>query len=117
MEATQLEQMRKDLQFVSEHITLMRSTLERKAKLLPEMENKVREYEQELEDINQLEQMKGHLNELKNMAAWAIVVDKEKELEAVESELEKLKKDLDKYMGRRGQATVCILLLCLASVI
>lgn len=80
--------------------------MERKAKLLPEMENKVREYEQELEDINQLEQMKGHLNELKNMAAWAIVVDKEKELEAVESELEKLKKDLDKYMGRRGQATV-----------
>lgn len=70
------------------------------------MENKVKDYEQELEDINQLEQMKGHLHDLKNMAAWAFVVEKEKELEALEAELEKLKKDLDKYMGRRGQATV-----------
>jgi len=104
LEATQLHQMQKDFQFIHEQIEVMKVTLARKRRVLPEMEKQVQEYEREFNDMTQLQKLRDTIRDLKHQLAWATVQIKEDELKKIQSEIEKHKQECGKYETKRLQA-------------
>jgi len=96
LKATQLEQMAKDYAFISEQLEITKDILTKKAKTLPVMENKVKAYEQEYNDLTQLKSMKDNIQQLRKILAWLFVTEKEIAIDNVNKYVDKMASNLQK---------------------
>jgi len=112
LKATQLEQMSSDYQEIMTEKTLIRDTLDKKKAIIPELHEEVKVYEEKYKDMQQLQDMKKKIKELKQHLAWALVKEKKEEAEqslkivttrenrlpAIEKAIEETKKKEEEYV-------------------
>ncbi|EFA83245.1 structural maintenance of chromosome protein [Heterostelium album PN500] len=86
--ATQLDQMKKDFNFIDDNIKEINSILEKKNYIIDEMEKKVAEYTKEYKELQKVFNLETSVQELKEKLAWSYVVEIERSIATLTSELE-----------------------------
>ncbi|XP_043924473.1 structural maintenance of chromosomes protein 6 [Protopterus annectens] len=87
MKATQLEQMKEDLNYIMETYSVTTATVTQQEECLVELKRKVKEKEERYKSISSLEDMKKKLDELKNVMAWALVNELDKQIQPLRDQL------------------------------
>ncbi|KAN0019793.1 hypothetical protein ACTFIU_003015 [Dictyostelium citrinum] len=85
--ATQLDKMTKDYITIREHIDKIKDMLSQKVVVIQELEKKVREYQKEYKDLEQMVGLERKISEFKNQLAWSFVVESEREAKRKEKQL------------------------------
>lgn len=97
LNATQLEQLKKDLENSIEMIKEMTATIEAKQKALAPMKEKALEYEREYKELSRMEETKKKVRELKDLLAWSYIAESEREYKIVNKKLEDIERNTVKY--------------------
>jgi len=87
--ATQLEQIKKDFAFIDSQVSVIRSTLERKRVLVPEMRKTVEGLKAEFDEVKSIQGTQEEVKQAKRKLAWSYVVQLENKLVHLEQELSK----------------------------
>ncbi len=66
-----------DYEKISQYLKDMVSTLKKKKAILPDMEKRVKDLEQQYRELSKLRDLEGQVKNLKYQLAWAFVRDKE----------------------------------------
>eukprot|EP01130_Rhizamoeba_saxonica_P012965 TRINITY_DN5509_c0_g1_i1.p1 TRINITY_DN5509_c0_g1~~TRINITY_DN5509_c0_g1_i1.p1 ORF type:complete len:987 (-),score=257.76 TRINITY_DN5509_c0_g1_i1:45-3005(-) len=96
LQATQLEQMRDDFDMITEHLLTMNDTIERKGRLIPNMQAKVNELNRELDEVRNTYNIRDKLRNCENKLLWAYAILEEHELERIAHEIELLESKAEK---------------------
>ncbi|XP_064625837.1 structural maintenance of chromosomes protein 6-like isoform X2 [Lineus longissimus] len=81
LKATQLEQMKLDYAYANDQRENTMEIISRKEKMIPQLEKEVQEWQQKFKAVLGLDELRKKVEELKKEMAWALVANKEKELE------------------------------------
>jgi chromosome segregation ATPase len=96
LNATQLEQMKQDLEDAGNNLKMSEATLEAKQGSLGDMEERLKVLEGKVQALQALEKYRTKVKHLRACLAWSHVHMKESELEIIESEMAKLEEQLTK---------------------
>jgi len=87
LKATQLEQMSSDYQLTIEEQERTKEMLAKKKEIIPALYEQVKVHEEKYKDMEMLQKMEGHVQDLKKDLAWAMVAEKKVDVdEAKEAE-------------------------------
>lgn len=90
LKATQLEQMKVDLETIGDNLKSSETVLQMKQDSLKTMEDRIKSLEAKVEALNALQKFRTKLKELRGNLAWSHVQTQEEQLEAIEAELSKI---------------------------
>ncbi|PRP80617.1 hypothetical protein PROFUN_11560 [Planoprotostelium fungivorum] len=94
--ATQLDAMEKDFEIVGSNLSSMKDSLKRKRGILGDMNAKVEELREEMEQLNQLTKKEDHLQNLKDMMAWAHVQEQRQLVDTLETQVQNIQSNREK---------------------
>jgi chromosome segregation ATPase len=101
--ATQLEQMKADLEETGSHLKLAESTVLTKQESLVDMEDKLKVLEGKVTLLKQVERHRLQVKEMRSKLAWAHVHVRETELESIEAEMMKTEEQHAKLVEGKAQ--------------
>ena len=81
LKATQLEQMSSDYQLTIEEKERTKEMLNKKRQIIPDLFEQVKINEEKYKDMQQLQKMESHVQDLKKELAWAMVAEQKLELD------------------------------------
>ncbi|KAN0038923.1 hypothetical protein ACTA71_001115 [Dictyostelium dimigraforme] len=85
--ATQLDKMTKDYVTIREHIDKIKDMLSQKVVVIQELEKKVKAYNDEYKELQQMVGLERKISEFKNQLAWSFVVEAEREAKRKEKQV------------------------------
>uniref|UniRef100_A0A3Q3ATS2 Structural maintenance of chromosomes protein 6 n=1 Tax=Kryptolebias marmoratus TaxID=37003 RepID=A0A3Q3ATS2_KRYMA len=97
MKATQLEQMKEDFFHIKTTKSITEDKVEQNSECLKDLKRKYLEKEERYKSLASVDEMHTKLEELQKQMAWALVSEKEKELEPVRVKLQSDKRSTEKY--------------------
>ncbi|XP_034163931.2 structural maintenance of chromosomes protein 6 isoform X2 [Pangasianodon hypophthalmus] len=93
MKATLLEQMKRDYIHIKQTKALTRDQVERQEECLRDLRQLFLQKKEKYESLSTLEKMRQTLEDLKKKMAWALVVEKEREVQQLKEQIDKEQKD------------------------
>lgn len=90
LKATQLEQMKEDLEGIGENLKASEAALKTKEEALQMMEERLKVLEQKVQALKALQKHRDKVKELRSQLAWSHVQRQEAELEAIEQDMTKV---------------------------
>ncbi|KAI5618955.1 structural maintenance of chromosomes protein 6 isoform X2, partial [Silurus asotus] len=93
MKATLLEQMKRDYIHIKQTKALTREQVERQEECLRDLKQLFLQKKEKYESLSALEKMRQTLEDLKKKMAWALVGEKEKEVQQLKEQIDKEQKD------------------------
>ncbi|XP_028252481.1 structural maintenance of chromosomes protein 6 [Parambassis ranga] len=97
MKATQLEQMREDYVYIKTSKNVTEEKLAQYNECLKDMKRKYLEKEDRYKSLASLDELRTKLEELRKQMAWAVVIEKEKDLEPIKEKLQADRRSTEKY--------------------
>ncbi|KAF7704519.1 structural maintenance of chromosomes protein 6 isoform X1 [Silurus meridionalis] len=93
MKATLLEQMKRDYIHIKQTKALTREQVERQEECLRDLKQLFLQKKEKYESLSALEKMRQTLEDLKKKMAWALVGEKEREVQQLKEQIDKEQKD------------------------